>query len=178
VLAGHFHGSWDRWALGNERRGHFVYSGSPVSVTRRETGPRQATLFTVGETPTARTLRTRYFADVSITLDPLQGDEDPVKKVRDRLDELPPHAAPVLTVGGYVNAEALGTSEKEIIEQLRELADERCVDADFPLTDASAILQDELFERFMNRVSEMERSEDVQKRMRDMMIRAMTEVRA
>ncbi len=178
VLAGHFHGSWDRWALDNECGGHFVYSGSPVSVTRGETGPRHASLFTVGETPAPRELETRYFADVSITLDPLQANEDPVEEVRRRLDELPPHAAPLLTVGGYVNAGALGSSERDIIDQLRELADQRCVDAEFPLTDASAILGDELFERFMDRVSEMDRSDEEQKRMRDMMIRAMTEVRA
>ncbi|MEF8788466.1 MAG: metallophosphoesterase [Planctomycetota bacterium] len=177
VLAGHFHGTWDRWALDNEPEGFFVYAGSPVSVTRRETAPRKATLFTVGETPTPRELKTRYFADVNVTLDPLEDEEDPVEVVRARLDELPPHAAPLLTVGGYVNADALGTTESEIIERLRKLADERCVDASYPLTDASDILQDELFDRFMEKVSKMDRSEDEQMRMRDMMIRAMTEVR-
>ena len=177
VLAGHFHGSWDRWALDNERGGYFVYSGSPASVTRRETEPRKATLFTAGEAPTPRELETMYYADVNITLDPLQDDRDPVELVRRKLDELPPHAAPLLTVGGYVNADALETSEKEIIGKLRELADERCVDARYPLTDVSVILQDELFDRFMDKVSQMDRSEDQQKRMRDMMIRAMTEVR-
>ena len=44
ILAGHFHTNYRVWTLPrqNERERYFVYPGSPVSVTRRETGRRLA----------------------------------------------------------------------------------------------------------------------------------------
>ena len=47
VLAGHFHSNLEVRLL--ENGGYFVYSGSPVSITKREVGQRKVNIFEIGK---------------------------------------------------------------------------------------------------------------------------------
>jgi DNA repair exonuclease SbcCD nuclease subunit len=60
ILAGHFHKSTHILPL--QPKGYFVYPGSPVSLTAKEVGERQAVLVDLGEPPKAVPLKT-FFRD-------------------------------------------------------------------------------------------------------------------
>jgi len=119
VLAGHFHSGFRVWRI--ENGAFFVYPGSPVSITRRETGPRKANLFQAGQPPREYTLHTPHYEELLVELDPFSG-EDPLELVRSRLRELHPQARAVLTVSGFINGAALGMSEEELARSLKDLA--------------------------------------------------------
>ena len=174
VLAGHFHSRFADWELDNETDGFFVYPGSPVSVTRRETGVRKVNILEPGGGPRGVELETRYYEDIRVVLDPVEGT-DPVERVREELEDLPKHAAPLLTVTGYLNAEKLGTTEKEVIEELQGMAEGVCEHTDYSFMDVSRIVEDDLFQRFMSKVDSRGYEEDEREEMRDLVMRAMME---
>ncbi|MFW6188960.1 MAG: metallophosphoesterase family protein [Planctomycetota bacterium] len=171
VLAGHFHAGFDRWDLPGG--GHFCYAGSPISITRRETGRRCVDLFQTGQAPAARELDTPHYRDLALTLDPFQ-PEDPVELVERALEELPASARPLLRVGGYVDAAELGTTERELVEAVTRLG-QRCADCVVDFRDVSSLLQRDLFKQFERAVRrEVEEAEEREKVV-NLALRAMME---
>jgi DNA repair exonuclease SbcCD nuclease subunit len=70
VLAGHFHSKFDIWQLNNG--GYFIYPGSPVSITKGETGQRKINLFEVGAPPREYSLDTFHFQELTVELNPFK----------------------------------------------------------------------------------------------------------
>lgn len=173
VLGGHFHSHFDIQRL--ENGGYFVYPGSPISITKREIGQRKVNIFEVGKVPEEFLLDTPHFEEVFVELDPFE-KKSPIEIIKEKLDSLHQNATPILTIKGFINGEALHTSETELIKQIKELARERNAEL-FPsepeLRDVQWILDDPLFKRFMERLKQTNYSQEKKKQMCDLTIQAM-----
>ena len=174
VLAGHFHKNHDVRACG---AGYFVYSGSPVSITRRETGRRHVTVIDTGSAPIAHGLDTHHYTDVDIRFSP--GDtEHPLARIERELAGLPAGAGALVVIRGYVDLARVGMNEVDFQAALKETC------ARFPCeavdtnacNDVGAILAGDLFRRFDARLAGSALNEDDRALVRDMTIRALIEV--
>jgi DNA repair exonuclease SbcCD nuclease subunit len=149
VLSGHFHTSFDIFRFGDG--GYFVYPGSPVSITKRETGQRAVNLFEVGKTPARLALDTAHYVWEEIACNPFS-DEDPVSAVKQWTGGLHPNAAPLLSVTGFIDGARMGTDETKLIAEIRKAAGKRA-EIDYRVRDISTILGDDLFAAFRGRLA-------------------------
>jgi DNA repair exonuclease SbcCD nuclease subunit len=172
VLAGHFHSKFDVWQLNNG--GYFVYPGSPVSITKAETGQRKANLFEVGNPPSEFLLDTFHFQEITLKLDPLK-DQNPLEIVQEHFEKLHPKATAILTIEGYINTEQLKMSETDIVAQIKKITRGRCVEEEenYKFKDISRILENDLFKSFTNESREGGYAEEDIKRLQDIAVRAM-----
>ncbi len=172
VLAGHFHTRFRVWEM--EGGGYFVYPGSPVSITRRETGKRSVNILEVGEGPAEHHLDTPYFESLEVSLDPFSG-ADPEEEVRKAIEPLPPGAAILLTVRGYINSDEEGLSESDLVDRIRKITGDKLEEADYLFRDIGVLINDPLFESFKNKLEERGFGEELTERVREVAIRAMME---
>lgn len=170
VLAGHFHSRFDVRQL--ETGGYFVYPGSPVSVTKRETGQRKVNVFELGEPPKEYPVDSFHFEEITIELDPLV-DQSPLQVLEQRLGALRARAKAILTVRGYIDSQAIQVSEKELIAQAQQTTRGRCAEEHYEFRDISRILEDPLFKSFMNRARQAASAEEHLKQLQDIAIKAM-----
>lgn len=175
VLAGHFHKHFDVWKLA--QGGYFVYPGSPCSITRKETGQRRINLFELGKPPQERVLDTPYFEEVVIVCDPFS-EKNPLETIKGRLQELPANAQVLLTVTGFINGEAMGMTEEELVKGIKKIVRDRCAEPpNYEFRDIRMILEDDLFKEFLAKLARAEHAEEKKGKMREMAIRAMMEAR-
>lgn len=175
ILAGHFHNTFDVHEF--KAGAYYVYPGSPVSVTRRETGPRKVNLFEVGKAPEPRTLKSFYYEKMEIRLDPLQ-QENPIRLINQKLQDLPENVRLLLDISGYFNGKQLNMTEEELQRAINKLAGKGIEVSAMEFRDISDILEDDLFHLFLERL-EM-RTIDLleKKRIIDMTLQAMMESQA
>ncbi len=175
VLAGHFHKGFDVWQL--EGGGYFVYPGSPVSITKRETGQRRVNLFELGKPPQEYPLDTPYFEAVTIVCDPFSG-QNPLEQVKERFQSLHPNAQVILTITGFINGEAIGLSEQELVEGIKKIARDRCAESPhYEMRDIRMILEDDLFKSFLTKLEEAAYDEIKKEHMRAIAVKAMMDAR-
>lgn len=174
VLAGHFHTRFDIRSLPDG--GYFVYPGSPVSITRRETGRRRVNIFEVGKPPMEYLLDSPHFEEMEVTLDPLD-KTDPVIRIEEQLAAAHPHAKIILMVNGYINKDLVRRSEKELVNEIAGLTRERCTEVRYEFRDIQYILQDDLFKLFMTKLDTLDYNSGERQRIREMAMRAMIEAK-
>jgi len=171
VLAGHFHSCFDIRKI--DSRGYFVYPGSPVSITKRETGRRKANLFKVGEPPQEYPLDTPYYEDVVVEFDPLK-DQKPLELIKERVAGLPPEAKLLLTVKGFFNGEIVGITEEILIKKINKLVEKKSADSSVYLfRDIRIILEDDLLKNFKKKLDKMSLDDAQEKKMFDIALQAM-----
>ncbi len=176
VLAGHFHSRFDVRKL--ENGGYFVYPGSPISITRGETGRRKVNIFEVGNPPKEYLLNTPHFEQVNVELDPSAG-RNPLEILKERLQMVHPEARVLLTVGGYVDSETIGLSEKELAKAIRDVARISCAEEPrLEFADVHAILEDDLLRSFVSKLEQRHYDAGTKKQLLDLAIKAMIEARA
>lgn len=174
VLAGHFHTRFDIRPLPNG--GYFVYPGSPVSITRRETGRRKVNIFEAGNPPMEYLLDSPHYKELVVTFDPLD-NTDPVKIVEEQLVAAHPQAKIMLTVNGYINKELVQRSEKELADEIEKTTRERCDEVRYEFRDIQHILQDDLFQSFMMKLDTRKYNSEKRLRIRELAMRAMIEAK-
>jgi exonuclease SbcD len=170
VLAGHFHKRFDVRRL--EGGGYFVYPGSPVSITQRETGQRKVNLFEVGKPPQEYPLDTPHFEEMIITCDPFS-QTPPLEAVKGRVRSLHPSARIILTITGFINGEAIGMNEQEFVEHVQKTVRGRSVEEHYEFRDIRMILEDDLFQGFLKRLEQRDYDEGQKRQMQEIVIRAM-----
>ncbi|NOZ64012.1 MAG: DNA repair exonuclease [Caldiserica bacterium] len=171
ILSGHFHKNFASWQV--EGGGFFVYPGSPVSITRRETGRRRVNIFELGTPPREYLLDTPYYEEVVVELNPFT-DRKPLKLIRERIENIPSYAKLILTVKGYINAEEIGIKEEELAKSIEKMVeDKKRVKLYLEFKDIGAILKDELFKRFLGNLEEMNYEEEKKNRLCHIAISAM-----
>ena len=175
ILAGHFHSRFNFWRL--ENGGYFVYPGSPISITKRETGQRKANIFEVGEQPNAHPLNTPHFEEVVIEFDPFK-DKKPIDIVEICFNSLHPEARIILTVKGFINGKAIGMNENELVEQIKNIVREKCDEVRYEFKDIQIILENDLFKIFIKKLERTDHEEEKKKQMRDTAIKAMIEAQS
>jgi DNA repair exonuclease SbcCD nuclease subunit len=170
VLAGHFHKRFDvrRLAQG----GYFVYPGSPCSITRKETGQRRINLFELGNPPQEHFLDTPHVEEVVIVCDPF-ADRNPLEVLKERLYAVHAQARIVLIVTGFINGEALGMTEQQLVRRAKKFVQGRCVEEHYELRDIRLILEDDLFKGFLTKLEQADYNADEKKNMRQIAIKAM-----
>lgn len=178
VLAGHFHSKFDVREL--ENGGYFVYPGSPISITKRETGQRKVNIFEVGKPPDPRgyPLDTPHFEEVIIEFNPLK-KENPLYIVEENLKKVHPKASIILTIKGYINLEEITMSETELINQIKEIIKGRCSKEDFKpeFKDIHSILEEDLFKTFEKKLAKKDYDEERKQQLLNVAIEAMVKTR-
>lgn len=175
VLAGHFHTSFQIFSWD---KGHFfVYPGSPVSVTRRETGERRVCVLDVGSVPQAQALSTPFYHEITLHLNPY-ATEDPIQDVKDELNHLPTQARCLLKVQGYYDSKKVGWKEKELVERIQSAVEGRCspYDQSFSIQDVSEVLYEDLFQDFSRRLQARDLPQEKKENILNLVLRAMLEV--
>ena len=172
VLGGHFHRNFEVRTL--EGGGYFIYSGSPVSISRKETGRRKVNILTVGEAPAEYPLDSFHYEEVNVELDPFI-DRNPVDMVKERLNSTHRAAKILLTVKGHVNCKKIGMDEKKIVQQIDRITDGRCEEKIYEFRDVGHILEDELFKRFILKLKNGNYDREKKERLKAAAIKAMME---
>lgn len=176
VLAGHFHSRYAGWQLPGG--GLFIYPGSPVAITRRETGRRMANLLTVGEAPVEIPLDSFHYEQLKIVLDPFS-PADPLVNLDQLLQQIHPDAKVLLTVQGLFNGSVLGINEVELAAALREKAGSYL--AGEPVEeyyDVQHVLEDDLFKDFSSRLAAVDCPPGIKEQVKELVIRAFQVVKA
>ncbi|MFH0975831.1 MAG: metallophosphoesterase [Spirochaetota bacterium] len=149
VLAGHFHTNFNAMEFDKLNGiGYFVIPGSPVSVTKRETGKRKVNIFNTGESPGEVFVDSFYYEAVKIVLDPFVED-DPVTVIKKTLDKADAQARILLSIEGYINSSKHGINETKLHEELELLSNIKKInEVNFRAIDMSRILEDDVFKAF------------------------------
>jgi len=169
VLAGHFHSRFDAWQLDND--GYFVYPGSPVSITKKETGQRKVNLFEVGGPPQPYPIDTFHYQEITVELNPFE-DKNPLEMLQEQFAKLHPKASAILTVKGYFNSEKIQMTEQDIVPQIKGITKGKCAEEHYELSDISRILENDLFKSFMNKVKGGDYTEEKERQLQDIAIKA------
>ena len=176
ILAGHFHSKFNTWKL--ENGGYFVYPGSPISITRKETGRRKVNLFKIGEPPKEYFLDTPHFEEISIDLDPFT-EKHPLEIIKEHLEKVHDKAKIILRVRGYINSEKINVNESEFVRQIKEITKEKFLEEEhFEFRDISRILEDDLFKRFREKLEQSDYDEEKKKQLCDVAIKGMMKVKS
>lgn len=174
VLSGHFHSRFDVWEIESDK--YFIYPGSPISITKRETGQRRVNIFEIGKPPKEYLISSPYFENVDILFDPFE-DKKPLEIVKEHFDRLCPEARAILRIKGYINSEAIGMNEIELKEKINDIVKDRCVEDYYEFQDVNNILEDDLFKSFVQKLEKTDYSEEKKKEMYNAAIRTMIEAR-
>jgi DNA repair protein SbcD/Mre11 len=149
ILAGHFHTNFNILEFDKENgSGYFVYSGSPASITKRETGKRKVNIFNTMEAPAEVPVDSFFYEAINIKLNPFD-EMDPVSAIRQRLVAVDKHAKILLKLEGYLNSAKHNIDETKLNEELVAMQDRKEIEeAEFKSIDLRRILEDDIFRNF------------------------------
>ena len=150
VLAGHFHSNFQSLRYNN---GYFVYPGSPVSVTKKETGIRKVNVFKLGEPPKAEIINSFHYRDVRVFLNPFSV-RDPIETIEGELQGFHPDAHVQVTVTGFVDLEMIEKTEKEFNAAIRSLLTPSVELVSSQWQNISEVRRNSLFIRFLEKLEE------------------------
>lgn len=172
VLAGHFHSRFDVRKL--EKQGYFVYPGSPVSITRKETGRRKVNLFEPGREPGEYEMDSFHFESKDLFLDPFT-DTHPLSLIREKMKGLHPEARVLMTISGFVDGKKLGMNETVLRDKIKDAAGPQLEELSFEATDVQTIISNSLFQDFKAKVEAGEFEDEMKASLLEYTLRAMIE---
>ena len=174
ILSGHFHSSFTVRLVREDA--YFVYSGSPVSITKKETGERLVNLFEIGSPPEGITLNTAFFHELDIPLDPFR-KENPLKLLIQALKNIPEQARLLLRVHGYYDSGRLGLTEEELAAEVKRIASDRSEDIRLEIHNIRELLEDDLFQWFKEKLDALPVDDKRKEKIRDLTLGAMMEIK-
>jgi len=177
VLAGHYHTYFDVIELPNG--GYFVYPGSPISITTKETGKRKVNIFKVGEMPHEYPLSTFHYEYIEVHLDPFK-EQNPRELIKEEVDKYlnMPQCRVILKVSGFFNGTKYDMKEDDIEEYLTEIKDnhpELIIKTINECRDLSNIINNDIFQNFLERLKKKGYDEETQQKITEYVIKAMME---
>jgi DNA repair exonuclease SbcCD nuclease subunit len=154
VLAGHFHTRTVESRLSEKTM--FLYSGSPVSISRKEKGRRTAVLLDT-EKPVKDGIKllpldSFYYEEINISLTP-EKEKKALQDLEKTLEQYRDHKVDIcLNIGGFISS-----GENQMAEEINMLvkkntSDEIKIGATHSYRDISAVLQDPLYTAFMEKL--------------------------
>ncbi len=170
VLAGHFHSKFDVWEFENNQ--YFVYPGSPISITKKETGIRNVNIFNLGEAPSEYPLKTPFYDNIVIKCDPFE-ESNPIDIIKEKLNNIDENSRISLTIKGYLNSDIIGLNEIELKSEIQKIIPNSCYESFYEFKDVNEILNDELFIKFKKRLDEKPFSQDKKEKMCELVIKGM-----
>jgi hypothetical protein len=109
---------------------------------------------------------------VVIDFDPFQNTA-PLETVREHFRHLHDAARVILTVKGFLNGKATGMGEKEVVEETMKIAGNRCADSPrYEFRDIQVLLEDDLVQRFIEKLEKTGYDGERKKVLRDTVIKA------
>lgn len=181
ILAGHFHTNFVTQQLPNQRLkqgGFFIYPGSPVSITTKETGRRSAALIKTGQAPEQIELDTYHYQAVPIILNPAD-DKQVLSNLEKKLKALDKNAAALLSVQGYFDSKKLGLTETQLRKKLTDLTKQyncRLKDKNYQAKNISSVLDSGLYQTFLKQVEADGVANKEKEQLQQTLIEAMTRV--
>lgn len=147
ILGGHIH---TKSAIYKVKDCFFIYSGSPVSISKKENGRRKAILIEIGDDPKEIQLDTMHYEHLEIEINPII--DDTIEKIENKINEglklIPKTAKVILDLTGFFDSKTLQLEEEQVFEQLRNILDDK-VEINFELIDRTLVFQSSLFKRFI-----------------------------
>jgi DNA repair exonuclease SbcCD nuclease subunit len=172
VLSGHIHPTFDVREYAEGR--FFVYPGSPVSVTKKEVGPRMANLLEVGSSPQPRGLITAYYHKINMDLN-ITDQEDPRQYLTRAISDLPPNAKVVLTIRGFTHEH----DEAALVKDFKQICgDKLSGEPEATFRSASEVLRDSLFQKFSHKLSNDNVDPLLRRKLEQVMTQALSKVLA
>jgi exonuclease SbcD len=148
VLAGHFHTNFQVYEL--DSGGFFVYPGSPISITRKETGRRSVNLFEVGNPPTQYKINTPYYKKLTLSIYP-EGDVFPLAKIKKKIRKSPKEAKLLVSLTGYTEEK-----EEDFHKKIKELEDKYGnLEIENRVRGIKHLAEDELFKAFNSKLEKL-----------------------
>jgi len=174
VLAGHFH---TNCTVRQFHGGFFIYPGSPVSITRRETGKRKVVIVDTENSNIEEIVTDGFYYELKeIYLDPFER-KNPLDIVKKALSDINENASLILKVSGYINKSLHGLDEvafhRGLIEHLDNLNLRYPPQCEENYRDISTILEDELFKEFEKRLENNNFEKEKLDRLKELFIKAM-----
>jgi len=148
VLAGHFHTNFQVYEL--DSGGFFVYPGSPISITRKETGRRSVNLFEVGNPPSQYKINTPYYKKLTLSIYP-EENTSTVAKIKKKIKKLPKEAKILLSLTGYTEEK-----EEDFHKKIKELEDKyQNLEIENRVRGIKQLAEDELFKAFNRKLEKL-----------------------
>lgn len=174
ILAGHIHSRFSVWSP--QRDTYFVYPGSPISISKKETGVRKVNLFHTGAPPKEYPLTTPYYEEISLRFDPLN-DPTPIEKIHSSLAAIPSHAKICLKLEGFLDKKIINMSEEKFTHKVKATFGGLCYEIENNVRDVHIALEDDLFKKFSDRLEQQEHIlEDDMEPIKELVINALLEV--
>ncbi len=175
VLAGHFHSSFNLFEI--DAKTKYIYPGSPVSITKKETGRRKVLLIE-DEKYKPIDVKSFYYSRLDYKLDPYS-ENNPKKDLKKILKVQDPDASLLVNIGGFFNGQKYDITEKELVEFVKQSIDEydfkyKPEDLNFKFKDISYILESEIYKKF-RKILNQENYKN-QKEINKIVVKAMSEV--
>jgi DNA repair exonuclease SbcCD nuclease subunit len=172
VFAGHFHSRTIESRLSEKTL--FFYSGSPVSISRKEKGRRTAVFLDTKKPIKDRTslmeLDSFYFDD--ITTDFIPGkEEDILTDLKKRLNSYEGHKAEIeVCLGGFIPS-----GEKDMAKKIKKIKDsytgkDLAIEIKEEYRDISSVLEDPLYTAFKEKLKGQDLEEGFKKDIEEMVI--------
>ena len=128
-----------------------------------------------GDPPRPVVLETRHAERMEIRLNPFDR-VGPFEDIRRRLGALHAKAAVYLSITGFADVDAMGTTEQKFDEEIKRLESEpNVVEVISRWREAGEIMRNELFKRLNERLNATEMSGEDRTAVREMVIDALTE---
>ncbi len=180
VFAGHFH---SRVVESQVSEGTiFVYSGSPVSITRKENGRRRATFLDTKAPGRSRLsfieLDSFYYDTIGIDFHPGK-EEEALSDLKKKLDNYKGHEAELeVSLDGFISS-----GEKEIGEKIKQIAEgaggqKLTINIKENYRDIKAVLEDPLYSAFKEKLTEKEMDQDRKDEIDSMVIMQFSRMKA
>ena len=179
ILAGHFHTKYHIFAGKNQNNEEFffVYPGSPVSITVKETGKRSVNIFTPPLSPKKYIdFKTSYYDNLSLTLQP---DHDPIKTINIALSEADKESKLLVQLNGYFDGIKYNIKESKIKEYFEKKLTGYNIhgEIDYNFKNIGDILDSNLYERINEKINNLEEKIEEKEIIRNIIIKGLIEAR-
>jgi len=104
-------------------------------------------------------------------------NKKPLETVKTIIKKIHPEARAILIVKGYINGKEIKMSESEVVRQIKEIINEKCIEERYEFKDIQTILEDDLFKKIMCKLRESNYEEEKKKSIQEIAIKAMMEVK-
>ncbi|MGM0441078.1 MAG: metallophosphoesterase family protein [Elusimicrobiota bacterium] len=173
VLGGHYHTNFRKHEYSEGE--YFIYPGSPVPVTRKETGKRYVDFIKPGDQPKKIEVPGHYYKNVEITLDP-EGESQVKQKIKTTLEKISGNVKLILEVNGYITGEKITEVELEDFTRKQAKNQVDLVELKFRVDDIGEVLTDDLYRKFIKKLDEKNLPSQKKKKVKELVIKSMREV--
>ena len=174
ILSGHFHRNFEIKKPADNI--YFVYSGSPISITKKEIGKRAVNLFEVGNPPEQYEIDTPYYELKEIIINPLD-DKDPLSMIREKLKNIDPKSHLILKVKGYFDSKRIGYDEMDIYTKIEEIIPDNVEEKEIEINDIAEIIEDDLYKEFNEIIDSKNLKDADMKEINDLVVNALIKIR-